>query len=219
MGRRALKRIDKDLDYSWSLLEFEDLPERCTSQTLFGNDAPLEFEIGSGKGLFMRTASGERPEHNFLGVEISFSYARYSAARLAQAERTNARMLAGCGQRLLREFVPDDSLEAVHVYFPDPWWKKRHHKRRVLNEAFLLQAFRTLRPGGRLHFWTDVQEYYEATLELIAAKVPLDGPHQAPTRPASHELDYRTHFERRTRLADQPVYRAEFLKPAQPAQE
>ena len=58
---------------------------------------------------------------------------------------------------------PTDTLEAVHVYFPDPWWKARHRKRRVLNEAFLADVGRTLRVGGRLHFWTDVQEYYETT--------------------------------------------------------
>jgi tRNA (guanine-N7-)-methyltransferase len=212
MGRRALKRIDKDLDYSWHLLAFDDLPNPVDGGSLFDRPGPLEIEVGSGKGLFMRTASGQRPEHNFLGVEIAYGYARHAAARLAQRERTNARMLAGDGQRLLREFVPDDSLEAVHVYFPDPWWKKRHHKRRVLNEEFLLQVARTMRPGGRLHFWTDVQDYYTATLELIAERIPLAGPFPVEARPAEDDLDYHTHFERRTRLAEQPVYRAEFEK-------
>ncbi|MCA9239471.1 MAG: tRNA (guanine-N7)-methyltransferase, partial [Planctomycetales bacterium] len=95
-------------------------------------------------------------------------------------------------------------------YFPDPWWKKRHHKRRVLNADFLNNVARTLRPGGRFHFWTDVKDYYAATLELIAAETPLKGPFPVPQTLAEDDLDYRTHFERRTRLANLPVYRSEF---------
>ena len=124
----------------------------------------------------------------------------------------NAIALHGDGLRLLREAIRDDSLHAVHVYFPDPWWKTRHHKRRVMNERLLADVVRTLEPGGRLHFWTDVKEYYDQSLELIAAETPLTGPVAVPERPAEHHLDYRTHFERRTRLNDEPVYRAEFVK-------
>ena len=108
--------------------------------------------------------------------------------------------------------MPADSLTAVHVYFPDPWWKARHHKRRVLNGPFLEDVVRTLEPQGRLHFWTDVKQYFEATLELIAKQTPLVGPLEVPETSPEHDLDYRTHFERRTRLSDQRVYRAEFVK-------
>jgi tRNA (guanine-N7-)-methyltransferase len=83
----------------------------------------------------------------------------------------------------------------------------------VLNEQFLQDVERTLAPGGRLHFWTDVEEYFQATLALIAQTVQLAGPLPVPEKPAAHHLDYRTHFERRTRLSDLPVYRAEFAKP------
>ena len=100
----------------------------------------------------------------------------------------------------------------MHVYFPDPWWKKRHRRRRVLNEAFLADVVRTLKPRGKLHFWTDVQEYFDTTLELIAEHTPLVGPLDVPEKPATHTLDYRTHFERRTRLNAEPVYRSEFVK-------
>ena len=78
-------------------------------------------------------------------------------------------MIRGDGLALFREWFPTASLSAVHVYFPDPWWKKRHKKRRVLNEDFLRDVQRTLVAGGRLHFWTDVEEYFQATLELVAA--------------------------------------------------
>jgi tRNA (guanine-N7-)-methyltransferase len=101
---------------------------------------------------------------------------------------------------------------AVHVYFPDPWWKMRHRKRRVLNEKFLREVERVLEPGGTLHFWTDVEEYYESTLELIRTTTSLSGPAAVAESLPEHDLDFRTHFERRTRLHGEAVYRSEFRK-------
>lgn len=222
MGRRAVKPVHEGLDLAGRLLEFEDLPNPWENgSSLFPSDQPLEIEVGSGKGLFLRRASNWRPGNNFLGIEIAYQYARFSAANLIRDGRNNAVMMAGDALRVFRELVPDGSLEAVHVYFPDPWWKARHKKRRVLNEAFLRDVGRTLRPGRRLHFWTDVEEYYQTTLELIAELrasepgLPLDGPHAVPEPVAGeHDLDYHTHFERRTRQDGRPVYRSEFVKEA-----
>ena len=81
-----------------------------------------------------------------------------------------------------------------------------------MNEHFVRAVVRTLAPGGTLHFWTDVREYFDATLDLIAQQTPLAGPLEVAERPAEHDLDYRTHFERRMRLSGEPVYRAEFQK-------
>ncbi|HWC89812.1 MAG TPA: tRNA (guanosine(46)-N7)-methyltransferase TrmB, partial [Pirellulales bacterium] len=90
-------------------------------------------------------------------------------------------------------------------------------KRRVMNEAFLHDVERALRPSGSLHFWTDVEEYFQTTLALIADCTRLEGPLPVAERPAAHELDYRTHFERRMRLHALPVYRSEFRKAILPA--
>ncbi|TWT94748.1 tRNA (guanine-N(7)-)-methyltransferase [Botrimarina colliarenosi] len=220
MGRRAVRNIHQGLDLTGKLLEFDELPNPWeNAASLFDVDRPLEIEIGSGKGLFLRQATSWRPEHNFVGIEIAYKYARYAAANLIRDGRTNGVVVAGDGLRVFRELIPDASLEAVHVYFPDPWWKARHRRRRVLNEAFLTDVGRTLRPGGVLHFWTDVQEYYLTTLELIdelraqPTPLPLDGPHPVPEpAPSEHDLDYLTHFERRTRQNGEPVYRSEFKK-------
>ena len=182
-------------------------------EALFGRIAPLEVEVGSGKGLFLAGASRAQPEHDFLGIEVAQKYARYAAAKLARQTSTNALMIHGDALALFRNWFPAASLTAVHVYFPDPWWKKRHKKRRVLNEQFLRDMERTLKPGGRLHFWTDVEEYFQSTVELVAATVQLRGPLSVAEAPAEHDLDFRTHFERRTRKSALPVYRAEFQKP------
>jgi tRNA (guanine-N7-)-methyltransferase len=212
MGRRALRKIDPSLDLSAYFLQWEDLPSPFALDGLFDRAAPLEIEVGSGKGLFLETASAAQQDHDFLGIEISRKYARYTAARLAKGERANAKVLHGDGLRFFAEVLPAECLVAVHVYFPDPWWKKRHHKRRVMTESFIQNVHRVLVPDGRLHFWTDVEDYFQATLELIAATSPLQGPMTVHERPAQHDLDYRTHFERRMRLHDAPVYRSQFRK-------
>jgi tRNA (guanine-N7-)-methyltransferase len=210
MGRRALRKLDPALDLTRHYREASELPSVFDSAALFEQVQPLEVEVGSGKGLFMATAARNGPDHNFLGIEIGRKYARFAAARLARQGSSNALMIGGDALALFRQWVPDACLAAVHVYFPDPWWKKRHKKRRVLNADFLRDVQRTLISGGRLHFWTDVEEYFQSTVELIAATVQLSGPITVAETPADHDLDYRTHFERRTRMSELPVYRAEF---------
>jgi tRNA (guanine-N7-)-methyltransferase len=218
MGRRAVKPVDPSLDLSCHLKRFDELPDPWQPEQLFRVEQPLQIEVGCGKGLFMRTASGEFADHNFLGIEIAHRYAVLAAAKLAKLGRTNAVMVSGDGQRVFRELLPADSIAAVHVYFPDPWWKKRHRKRRVMNADFVSDVVRVLQPGGCLHFWTDVAEYFEVTLELLAQFPQLAGPEAVAERPAEHHLDFRTHFERRMRLSGEAVYRSLYRKQAATAQ-
>jgi tRNA (guanine-N7-)-methyltransferase len=214
VGRRALRKIDPAIDLSRHLKAFDELPRPWSAAALFGREAPIEVEVGSGKGLFLRTAAAAKPEVDFLGIEVAKKYAAFAAAGLVKAGLTNAMVVSGDGLRLFAELIPDDSLAAVHVYFPDPWWKKRHRRRRVMREPLLRDIQRTLVPGGSLHFWTDVEEYFRTSLELLTAHTTLVGPLPVPETPAEHDMAYRTHFERRVRLASEPVYRAEFKKAA-----
>ncbi|TVP95756.1 MAG: tRNA (guanosine(46)-N7)-methyltransferase TrmB [Planctomycetaceae bacterium] len=220
MARRQLSRPAANFALDRYLKRSDELPTSLTGESLFGEDRPLELEIGSGKGLFLETASGRRPDHLFLGVEIAQAYAAHAAARLAKSERTNAMMVAGDAEPLLQRSIPDGSLEAVHVYFPDPWWKKKHKKRRVVNPTSVRHIHRTLVPGGSFHFWTDVLEYFESAIEMIAAELPEFGP-PIPEEPETEGLDvgdktagesYRTHFDRRSRLHRIPVYRVRYVK-------
>jgi tRNA (guanine-N7-)-methyltransferase len=216
MGRRSLRKLDPALDLSRHLKNWEELPRPWSPIALFERSAPLEVEVGIGKGLFLSAAASTQADHDFFGIEIAAKYARYAAARLARQSLDNAVVVHGDAQRLFRELLPDECLAAVHVYFPDPWWKARHKKRRVMNELFVRDVERTLVSGGTLHFWTDVEEYFAATLDLVAATTRLAGPHAVAEQPADHDLDYRTHFERRMRLHGERVYRAEFTKPTAP---
>ena len=213
MGRRALRKIDPGLDLSRHLKTFDELPRPWQCEAVFGRRAPLEVEVGSGKGLFLRGAAAERPNVDFLGIEIARKYARFSAASLAKRELTNAVVVVADAVRVFHDLLPDGSLAAVHVYFPDPWWKKRHKKRRLMRESFVGDVERTLQPGGKLHFWTDVEEYFRTALEMLAAHTGLEGPLEVREAAPLHDMDYRTHFERRTRQHGQPVFRAQFCRP------
>ncbi|MEO1615140.1 MAG: tRNA (guanosine(46)-N7)-methyltransferase TrmB [Planctomycetota bacterium] len=194
---------------------YRAIPTPVTSESLFQSDHPLEIEIGSGKGLFLTTEAQRNPDHVFLGVEIIHKYAKHSAARLVKAGISNAKMVAGNAEQLLEHHVPAGSLEALHVYFPDPWWKKRHRKRRVVNERSIVSYFKALRPGGRFHFWTDVLDYFEITIEMIAESMPGFGiPIPEEEMVSRHDLDFRTHFERRSRKNQIPVYRVRYEKRA-----
>ena len=208
MPRRPPRKPNPALDLSRHLIPLGSLPVPCDPRPLFARDAPIELEVGSGKGLFLATASAREPGRNFLGAEIATGYARMCAAKLAAAETTNARIIAGDATFLVRSMLPDACLGGMHVYFPDPWWKARHRKRRVLSDVFLEHAGRVLRHGSELHIWTDVEEYFNESMAAVHATGLFGEEHDELASLGEHDLDYRTHFERRTRLAGEPVWRA-----------
>jgi tRNA (guanine-N7-)-methyltransferase len=172
----------------------------------------VELEVGFGKGLFLLNASQARPDVNFVGVEIERKYQLFTATRLAKRNRTNVRVACADARSFLRDCVPPQSLEAVHVYFPDPWWKKKHWKRRVFTAEFVAQCARVLRPGGRLHAVTDVAEcaaIMRGLGDALPAFRPLPPP--SPTEP-QHDLDYLTNFERKFRREGRPIHRLAWVR-------
>ena len=178
---------------------------------VFGNGHPVEVEVGSGKGLFLQNAATENPAHNFVGVELARKYAGRAAERVAKRGLTNVRVWPGDGKLFLAKFVAAASLAAVHVYFPDPWWKARHKKRRVFGEPLVRDVERTLAVGGDLWVATDVGEYFGVIRELVAThprfeEVPLPEP-KAP----EHDQDYLTNFERKYRIEGRPIYRTHYV--------
>ena len=212
MGRRSLPRVDKNIDLGEYLFSLSDFTDPWTPFDLFVRPAELEIEVGSGKGLFLASAASPLPERDFVGIEIARKYARFAAARLARCGLTNAKIIHGDALALFTQYLPTGRVAAVHVYFPDPWWKLRHRKRRIMNDVFLRAVQRVLKPRGELHFWSDVEEYFQTTLEKIRVCTQLDGPRHVEEVPAEHDLDYQTHFERRMRLHALPVYRSCFRK-------
>ncbi len=178
------------------------------------DSSPIELEIGSGKGLFLQTSAQQHPDHRFVGVELAGKFANRAAQRIAKAGIANVIVLRGDAKKFLQQVVPHASVQRLHVYFPDPWWRNKHKKRRVLNEQSLADIERVLQPAGEFHFWTDVLDYYEHICGQVMDLTKLAGPRYVPEKNATHALDYTTHFERRARLNEQPVYRAIFSKTA-----
>jgi tRNA (guanine-N7-)-methyltransferase len=178
---------------------------------LFANDHPVEVEVGIGKGLFLATAAGERPNTNFFGVEIVRKYQLYAATRLAKRRLTNVRVACADGRALLKERVAPGSVQAVHLYFPDPWWKARHRKRRVFTPDFAHTTGAVIQPGGQLLIATDVEAYFAVMTQIVRdlgrgfREVPPPPP-VAPT----HDMDYLTNFERKFRREGRPIYRAAY---------
>ena len=183
---------------------------------LFGNANSVEIEVGTGKGLFLLHAAMSRPETNFFGIEIVRKYQLYAATRYAIRNLPNVKTACADAKVVLRDFVAAGSVSAVHVYFPDPWWKKRHHRRRVFTPEFAAQCQRVLRPGGRLHVATDVEDYFGLMTQAVRGNTQLEPlPPPEPGEPA-HDMDYLTNYERKARTQGKAVYRAVYARPLTP---
>jgi tRNA (guanine-N7-)-methyltransferase len=196
------------VDVAPYMIDFPAAPVRW--EEIFGNDHPVDLEVGPGKGLFLANAARREPGVNFFGIELARKYARKAAERVAKKSLANVKLLAGDGRRFLAQFVPPASLRAVHIYFPDPWWKKRHKKRRVFGDPFVLDVARALRPGGDFWMATDVEEYFGVMQEVMAGHPefkPLPPPE--PNTP-EHDLDYLTNFERKYRIEGRSIHRAHY---------
>jgi len=190
-----------------------DLPQLTTPLAwadVFGNDHPVELEVGSGKGLFLANAGAACPGHNFLGIEVARKYATKAAERVAKKRLANVKVYSGDGRLFLARAVPSASLRAVHVYFPDPWWKARHKKRRVFAEPLVTDIERSLEPGGELRVVTDVEEYFGVIRELVASHPRFEELPLPEIKAPEHDLDYLTNFERKYRIEGRPIYRVQY---------
>jgi tRNA (guanine-N7-)-methyltransferase len=170
----------------------------------------VEIEVGMGKGLFLLTEAVNRPHVNFLGIEIVRKYQLYAATRYAIRKLPNVKTACADAARILRECVSSGSVAAVHVLFPDPWWKKRHKKRRVFTAEFAGDAARIIASGGRLHIASDVEEYFGVMCDIVDALPAFRRLHSEMSRDSVEVAGFRTNFERKARQEGTPVWRAEF---------
>jgi tRNA (guanine-N7-)-methyltransferase len=136
-------------------------------EELFSRTAPFHLEIGSGKGTFLLNEARAHPELNYLGIEWANEFYRYSVDRIRRWGLTNVRILRADARDVIGRFLPDESIAVLHIYFPDPWPKKRHHKRRFFAPANLKHALRCLIKGGELRLATDYADYFVIISDLL----------------------------------------------------
>ncbi len=179
---------------------------------VFGSAARIEVEIGIGKGRFLLTAAEARPDVHFLGVDWANEYLRVAESRAAKRRLANVRFLRVDARELVLA-VPDRSVSAYYVFYPDPWPKKRHHKRRFLQASNARELARTLTPGGFLHVATDHAEYWSAIEALLDhepafARLAEFGGAEFPL-PADAPL---TNFEEKYRVEGRPRFRGSWQR-------
>jgi tRNA (guanine-N7-)-methyltransferase len=140
---------------------------------LFGRKAPVIMEIGFGNGLSLADMAEANPEQNFLGVEVYRPGLGSMLVQIRERGLSNVRVSGSDAVDVLTEQVPPQSLYRLQIFFPDPWHKKRHNKRRIIQPGFVAMATQRLRPGGWFHVATDWEPYAEHILEVLEAESGL----------------------------------------------
>ena len=204
MGRGGLRR-GKPLTFEGFGLLTDELPRPVTSASLFGNDRPLELEIGSGTGTFLLKEAERRPEVNFLGIEYTKRYFRLAADRLRRHEADNARVVDAEAERFLLDFLAEETLSAVHVYFPDPWPKRRHHPRRFVQPDRVARLASRMRRGALLRIVSDHAEYFRHIEKVIESSLLVRVDFVPLCDPDSGEL-VGTNFEKKYLREGRPFY-------------
>ncbi len=176
---------------------------------------PLEIEIGSGKGTFLVQQASLQPATNFLGFEYAREFFDYAADRLRRAAVPNVRLLNTDAAEFLHWRLPNQIASVIHLYFPDPWPKAKHHRRRMIQDRFLLDAHRLLIPGGELRVVTDHPDYWTWMEDHFARFTSPGGsnplferwPFAAPPSAREGEL-VGTNFERKYRAEGRDFHAA-----------
>jgi tRNA (guanine-N7-)-methyltransferase len=194
-------------DYPGISLKAEDLDGKIDFVRIFGRSGPLHIEIGAGKGTFLFGQAAAQPGDNFLGIERARKYYRYAVDRIGRWGVTNVRIIRTDAAGFIADSVPDDSVDCFHIYFPDPWPKKRHHKRRFVCPANLEHLIRCLKSAGQLRIATDHADYFEQIKMVLAAR--SDALEEIDfVKPASAEFGewVGTNFERKYINDQRPIY-------------
>ena len=211
MGTYLVSRTLKH--YPSVVIDPEQLTEPLETAKVFGRTAPFHLEIGSGKGTFLVNEAKRRPMIDFLGIEWARKYYRYAVDRVGRWSLTNVRLIRTEAAVFLRDYVRDQSVDCLHLYFPDPWPKQRHHKRRFVNQSNIELIFRVLKVGGELRIATDHVDYFRHIQSVLS-----ENSHRGqvvefhPTAGALTGEWVGTNFERKYLKEERSVYKIAVAK-------
>ncbi len=190
----------------WPKYGIASPPTMLNFETLFGRQAPTVVDIGFGNGEALAALAAAHPAQNYIGIEVHRPGIGRLLLKLEQAQLTNVRILQGDARELPAIAFPDSALSQINIFFPDPWPKKRHHKRRLIQPDFTALLRSKLQIDGLVHLATDWQDYAGQMLTVMESTAGLEncaGPDNYSERPDSRP---QTKFERRGLLLGHRVY-------------
>jgi tRNA (guanine-N7-)-methyltransferase len=180
--------------------------------TWFDTPGPFELEIGCGKGGFLLSRARTNPHLRLLGIEWANKFFKYAADRMARWGLTNVRLMRTDAKYFVMRNLPPACVDVLHLYHPDPWPKKRHHKRRLVQPEFVGAAIRVIAPGGRWLVQSDHAEYFEQIERLLGARPELAAIEWTQAE-ADPEPDWRgTNFEIKYAREGRTIHRAAFRR-------
>ncbi len=182
--------------------------ERIDPARLFPRAAPLEVELGSGDGSFLAQWAAAQPQHNFIGVERLLGRLRKLDRKGQRAGLANLRLLRIEASYAVEFLLPPGAVQALHIYFPDPWPKRKHHKNRLVNPRFTEVAAQALAPGGTVYLRTDDANYFAQMIEVFAAN-PQFGPVETPAALSATLTDFERGFLARGVATRRAAYQRE----------
>lgn len=156
------------LDTLWPHYGIKPGEDLIDFASAFGREAPIILEIGFGNGESMAKMAEQHADHGFLGIEVHRPGVGHLLQLIHARQLTNVRLIIDDAVDVLAQNIPDASLAGVNLFFPDPWPKKRHHKRRIVQPGFVELIAGKLKPGGLFHFATDWQDYMEHAAIVMA---------------------------------------------------
>ena len=197
---------------NWAAYGLEHQTEPFDFPTIYGNTNPIILEIGFGMGKSLVEMALQNPDKNYLGIEVHTPGVGACLAYAVEKHVKNLRVICHDATEILRDSIADNSLGGLQLFFPDPWHKAKHHKRRIVQPHFVETIYQKLQPNGFIHFATDWQNYAEQMLDVLKSAVGLRN--VSPTNDYIPRPDFRplTKFEQRGHKLGHGVWDLYFIK-------
>ncbi len=167
-----------------------DINKPISPSEIFSRTAPLEIDLGCGKGRFLSVHASRHPERNFIGIERKLKRVRKVEKKVNRLDLNNVRLVRIEAAYFVEHMLPDSCLDVLYIFYPDPWPKRRHNRRRLFSPQFMSSLIRVLTPDGIVHLATDHTDYFEQMTRLVAADDRF-----AEAEPYVPDDEERTEFE------------------------
>ena len=188
------------------------ITSRADWAKIFGNDNPIVLEIGCGMGETTAKIAAQNPHINYIGVEVFTSGVGALLKRITEYGLSNLRVMQHDAVEIIRDMIPHDTLDGIHIYFPDPWHKARHHKRRLIQSPFVHELALRLKPDAYIHCATDWENYAEQMLEVLSTEALLHNTSPSQTYIPRPEYRPLTKYENRGNRLGHGVWDLIFVK-------